>query len=65
MTNKTLGANDYLEYQYSINNFHSITEFDGNYVVKFNATMIVDGINILEKYKQEELELKYKNKVKK
>jgi hypothetical protein len=65
VTNKTLGANDYLEYQYSINNFHSITEFDGNYVVKFNATMIVDGINILEKYKQEELELKYKNKVKK
>ena len=65
ITNKTLGANDYLEYQYDVNNFHSISEFDGNYVIKFNATMIVNGVNTLEKYKQLELEIKYNNKEKK
>jgi hypothetical protein len=65
VTNKTIGVADNLQYRYQINEFDKIVEFNGNYVIKFKADVIINGDNILEKYKQEGLENKYKNKTKK
>lgn len=65
LTHKTLGANDFLKYKYDITSFDKIIEFDGHYVIKFKADIIIDGEDIFLKHKQDELELKYQNKVKK
>lgn len=65
ITYKAIGVNDFLEYKYEITSFDKIIEYNGNYVIKFIAKPIINGEDILTKYKQTELELKYKNKVKK
>lgn len=65
ITNKTIGVKDFLEYQYNITSFDKIVEYNGSYVIKFFADVIVNGENILEKYKENELEEKYINKEKK
>jgi hypothetical protein len=65
ITYKGIGVNDFLEYKYNITSFDKIIEFNGNYVIKFKAETIINGEDILTKYKQDELELKYQNKVKK
>jgi hypothetical protein len=65
ISNKTIGVSDYLEFSYEITSFDKIVEFNGNYVIKFKANVIVNGENILLKYKQDELENKYNNKTKK
>ena len=62
ITEKTLGVPDGLEFEYEVINFDKIIEFNGNYVIKFLAKVIVGGDNIFEKYKLEELELRYVNK---
>lgn len=65
ITYKAIGVNDFLEYKYEIKSFDKIIEYNGNYVIKFIAKPIINGEDILTKYKQNELELKYKNKLKK
>ena len=65
ITYKTIGIDDFLEFQYKILSFDKIIEFNGHYVVKFIAEVIINGRDILEEHKQDELELKYKNKEKK
>lgn len=65
VTYKAIGANDFLEYKYEITSFDKIIEFNGNYVIKFKANTIINGVDILSIYKQDELEKKYKNKEKK
>jgi len=62
ISDKTIGVPDGLEYEYSITKFDKIIEFNGHYVIKFLATVTVDGHNIFNKYKLEELEERYKNK---
>jgi hypothetical protein len=62
VTNKTLGATDFLHYSYKVLNFDKIVDFDGNYVIKFIVETTIDGENILLKYVEDELEKKYKNK---
>ena len=62
ITEKTIGVSDGLEYEYEITGFDKIIEFSGNYVIKFFANIIIDGDNIFEKYKLDELETKYENK---
>ncbi len=65
ITYKGIGVNDFLEYKYNITSFDKIIEFNGNYVIKFKAETIINGEDILTKYKQDDLELKYQNKLKK
>jgi hypothetical protein len=65
ITYKAIGVNDFLEYKYEIKSFDKIIEYNGYYVIKFIATPIINGEDILAKYKQTELELKYQNKTKK
>lgn len=62
VTNKTLGAPDGLEYEYEILNYYKTIKFNGSYVIKFKAKELVNGANIFEKYKLDELEERYKNK---
>ena len=62
VTNKTIGATDFLKYSFKILNFDKIVEFDGNYVIKFVSETLIDGENILLKYVEEELEEKYNKK---
>jgi hypothetical protein len=62
---KSLGVNDYLEFQYKIENFDKIIEFNGSYVIKFIANVIVNGNDIMETHRVEELDKKYAEKAKK
>lgn len=65
VTNNTLGAQDFLLFSYGKITFNKIVEFDGNYVIKFNAKVLKNGEDILINYIDLELEKKYKNKQKK
>lgn len=59
---KTVGVKDFRQFQYMITGFDKIIEYNGYYVIKFKADVIVDGDYLLEKYRMEELDNKYKNK---
>jgi hypothetical protein len=65
ITYKTLGSDDFMKYSYKIDSFDKIIEYDGHYVIKFNASVLVDGEDTLEKYRQVELDKKYENKERK
>ena len=65
LTYKTIGAEDFLLYSYEIIGFDKIIEFNGFYVIKFKAKLTIDGQDILEEHKVDELEKKYENKDKK
>jgi len=62
ITNKTIGKDDFLEFNYSVEKFDKIVEFNGFYVIKFIGQVLIDGVNILEQYKVNTLEEKYENK---
>lgn len=64
-TYKTIGCDDFLYYEYEIVSLDKIVEFNEFYVVKFKANVVIEGENILEKYREEQLDEKYKNKEKK
>ena len=59
ITYKAIGVDDFLEYKYEITSFDKIIIFNGSYVIKFLANVIIDGENIITKYLQDELEEKY------
>ena len=65
ITYNNIGVSDYYEYKYKVKSFHKIIEFNGSYVIKFKADVTVDGKYLLENYVSEELNEKYKNKLKK
>ena len=62
ITDGVIGAKDGLEYEYQIIKFDKVVVFNGFYVIKFLAKIIVNGENIFEKYKLDELEKRYENK---
>lgn len=65
VTYKSIGVNDYLEFKYSKISFDKIIEYNGSYIIKFKAMIEIDGRDIFDEYKMDELEEKYKNKEKK
>ena len=65
ITYKTLGTDDFLEYEYDNVSFDKIVEFNGYYIVKFNASVKINGNDILETHRVAELDKKYEQKVKK
>jgi hypothetical protein len=65
MTYKTLGVEDFLEYEYKIKSFDKIITFNGHYVIKFIGEVVIDGNNILEEHRVNELDVKYEKKEKK
>ena len=65
ITYKNIGTSDFLQYKYEILNFDKIIEFNGFYVIKFIAKVVVNGKDIFEEHKVVELEKKYETKAKK
>lgn len=65
ITYKSVGVEDFLLFEYNIKNFDKIVEFNGHYVIKFIAEPVINGENVFDKYKEEELDKKYENKEKK
>ncbi len=64
-TYKTIGSKDFYQYQYKINEFDKIVEFNGYYIIKFKSEVMVDGEYLLEKFRLNYLDEKYKNKERK
>jgi hypothetical protein len=64
VSNNTVGVPDFLEFEYKIEKFHNITEFNGYLVIKFIGDVIKNGDSIIEKYRNDELDKKYQNKEK-
>lgn len=58
----TIGVKDMLDFEYKIIKFDKLVEFDGYYVIKFKSEVIKNGESLIEKYREEELDKKYKNK---
>ena len=65
VTYKTMGADDFLMYEYDILSYDKIVELNGVYIVKFIGKVTVDGKDILDEYRMSELDKKYEQKVKK
>lgn len=61
-TYKSIGVKDFHQYQYKITGFDKIVEFNGHYIIKFKADVIVNGEYLLEKYRLKELDEKYTKK---
>lgn len=64
LTNNTIGSADFLEYEYDIIDFDKIIEFNQYYVVKFISEVKINGRNIIEQYRNLELDSKYEKKEK-
>lgn len=62
ITNKTVGVDDFLEFKYNHIVFDKIIEFSGHYVIKFKSKIEINGNDITNIFKKEELEQKYLNK---
>jgi hypothetical protein len=65
VTYKTIGVEDFLFFKYNNITFDKIVEFNGFYVIKFKGDVEINGDDILEVHKVEELEKKYEQKIKK
>jgi hypothetical protein len=65
ITYNTLGVSDFLEYQYEIESFDKIIEFKGCYVIKFIANVKINGRDIMDEHRVDELDKKYEQKAKK
>ena len=65
ITYKTLGSDDFLEYEYDNISFDKIVEFNGYYVIKFIGKVKTNGNDILEIHRVAELDKKYEQKLKK
>jgi hypothetical protein len=65
LTYNTVGSDDFLLFRYENIEFDKIVEFKGFYVLKFKAKIVVNGKDILEEHKVEELDKKYEQKTKK
>ena len=59
---KDIGVKDFHQFHYEVKEFDKIVQFDGYYVIKFKSEVILNGEYLLEKYRLEELDQKYKNK---
>lgn len=64
-TYKSVGVNDFLIFKYEDLKFDKITDFNGFYLIKFKAKVTVNGESMVEKFKSESLEERYKNKTRK
>lgn len=65
VTYKSLGVSDFLQFKYEIESFDKIIEFNGSYVIKFISNVVINGDDIMETHRVEELDKKYAEKAKK
>jgi hypothetical protein len=64
VSNNTVGVPDFLEYEYKVIKLSNLVEFNEYYVFKFISEVTIEAKSIIEQFKNEELEEKYKNKEK-
>jgi len=64
VTNNTVGVPDFLEFEYSINKFDKIVEFNEFYVIKFISEVTTEAKSIIDQFRNTELDEKYNNKEK-
>lgn len=64
VTFKAYGADDLKVFEYDNIIFDTIIEYKGDYILKFVADVHVDGYDIVEEFKDETAERKFKNKEK-
>lgn len=62
ITDKTMGAKDFHLYEYEVIKFDKIIEFNGHYVIKFQSTITTDGLDIVEQFKEIDLDGRYDRK---
>ncbi len=62
ITLNSVGAKDLLEFTYEIVKFDKIVEFNGNYIIKFIAKPIINGVSLTSKYDGGKLQEKYNKK---
>ena len=62
ISRNTLGSPDFLCYGYKIIGFDKVIEFDGHYVIKYKAKVIINGTDTLSDFIEEDLDKRYENK---
>lgn len=62
ITYKAFGSEDTLYYSYDSIIYKFCHIFDGHFILTFDANIVDNGINLTEKYRDESMENKYKNK---
>ena len=62
ITMNTMGASDYELFEYEITGYDKMIEFDGHYVVKFKANVTTNGENIIDKFRELDLDERYDRK---
>jgi hypothetical protein len=62
ITDKTMGAKDFRLYEFTIDKFDKIIEYDGHYVIKFKSTITTNGLDIVDKFKELDLDGRYDRK---
>jgi hypothetical protein len=65
VTYKTIGVEDFLLFKYNNLKFDKIVEFNGFYVIKFKAKVEINGEDVLDEHRVEELDKKYEQKASK
>lgn len=65
VTNHAYNQDDMLEFEFNNLEFVKIVEYDGDYVLKFIADIVKNGNDITQKYYDEKMASKYKNKERK
>lgn len=65
LTSGAIGVKDNLRYKFKIDSFINIVEYNGFYVLKFNATIIENGYDVTSEVKSDSMEKKYAEKAKK
>lgn len=65
ITYKAYGSNDFLSYTYNNIVFKGILIYDGNFVLKFNADIVENGVDLTKKFFNKQMDSKYKNNDKK
>jgi hypothetical protein len=61
----TIGVRDLHDFEYKITGFDKLIEYDGYYVVKFKSEVVKDGLSLIEQFREDELDERYKNKERK
>ena len=62
VTYNDLGVDNNLHYEFIDLQYVEMTEFDGNFVLKFSAEVSIDGVSQVEEFRMVELDEKYENK---
>lgn len=62
VTEKAYKADDMYEFKYLNKKVIDISVFDGNYIIKYEVDALIDGLDLVEKYRTESMDKKYSEK---